>query len=535
LSLGPTFIKLGQLLSTRPDVLPPSYVQELAVLQDRVPPADWAEARAVLEAEVGPVEEAFDTFDPEPISGASLGQVYTATHEGRRVAVKVRRPGVESLVAADLQVVRWLLPVLLVFVDEAQSYSLSNLADEFETTIDQEMDYEREAAMLEEIRRNFTGDDRVAMPPQVPALSGPTVLTMAYIGGTKITAVHELDAMDVDRSAVAENLQRAYLQMMVVDGVFHADPHPGNLAVQDDGTVVFYDFGMSGRVDESVQESIVDFYLAAASYDTEGILDALTDLDTLSPEADRAVLSEVLELAIRDARGEVVEDYRVQQIVGQLEDTMYEFPFRLPRDLALVLRVATVVEGVCVTLDPEFDFIEVATQFLTERGYREAGVRRAVEDLGDQLQSASRSALRVPPKLERTLDRADRGSLRVQADINDPNRRLDRLAKRVVYGLLLAAGWVSTTLVYLDAGVRPAAVPAAVTVVFAALLYRAFQGPRGFAGEPQFTRQGLARQQNAASDDEEGSRPSLAPAMGPDADVGADVDTGPDSDADGGE
>jgi len=514
LTLGPTFIKLGQLLSTRPDVLPPSYIEELAELQDQVPPADWAGAREVLEAEVGPVDEAFEDFDRDPISGASLGQVYTATHEGTEVAVKVRRPGVESLVDADLQVIEWVLPLVLVFVDEARSYSLENLAEEFDTTINQEMDYEREAEMLREIRANFAGDDRVAMPPVVDERSGPTVLTMEYLPGTKITDVRALDELGVDRSAVAEALQRAYLQMMIVDGVFHADPHPGNLAVQPDGTIVFYDFGMSGRVDQRVQDSIVDFYVAAASYDTEGILDALTSLGTLSPEADRAVLSEVLELAIRDARGEVVEDYRVQRIVDQLEDTMYEFPFRLPRELALVLRVATVVEGVCVTLDPEFDFIEVATEFLTEEGYREAGVRRAVEDVGEQVADASRSALRVPPKLERALDRVERENLRVQADLKDPDDRLDRLGRRVVYGVLLAAGWVSTTLVYLDAGAQPALVPGVVTVAFAALLYKSFRDRTTFAAEPQFTRQGLAEQ----GADGEGSldRPSLAPTMGPD-------------------
>jgi predicted unusual protein kinase regulating ubiquinone biosynthesis (AarF/ABC1/UbiB family) len=548
LTLGPTFIKLGQLLSTRPDVLPPEYIEELSELQDRVPPADWAGAREVLEAEVGPVDEAFDDFDREPISGASLGQVYTASHEGRDVAVKVRRPGVESLVEADLQVIKWLLPVVLLFVDDAQSYSVSNLADEFDTTINQEMDYAREADMLREIRGNFADDDRVKMPPVVDERSGETVLTMAYIPGTKITDVRALDAKGVDRTAVANALQRVYLQMMVVDGVFHADPHPGNLAVQDDGTIVFYDFGMSGRVDESVQDSIVDFYLAAASYDTEGILDALTALGTLSPEADRGALAEVLELGIQDARGEVVEDYRVQGVINNLEDKMYEFPFRLPRELALVLRVATVVEGVCVTLDPEFDFIEVATEFLTEQGFREEGVRRAVEDVGDQVVDASRSALRVPPKLERALDRVERENLRVQADISDPQDRLERLAKRVVYGGLLAAGWVSTTLVYVDAGTREAAVPAALTGVFALLLYRSFRDRKTFATEPQFTRQGLADQreggggafgldlsvdeETSAYDGEDGVDVDVEPEADEGADDGGSVDVDAEPEAD---
>ncbi|MFB6173104.1 MAG: ABC1 kinase family protein, partial [Halobacteriales archaeon] len=321
LTLGPTFIKLGQLLSTRPDVLPPEYIDVLSELQDRVPPADWADAREVIEAELGPAEAVFEDFETEAISGASLGQVYRAEYEDEPVAVKVRRPGVESLVEADLRVIRWLLPVVIRFVGESRAFSLRNLADEFAKTIRQEMDYEREAAMLTEIRSKFEGDDRFRMPSVVEDRSTRRVLTMEYVPGTKITEVEELDRMGLDRSTLAEALQRAYLQMIMEDGVFHADPHPGNLAIQEDGTIVFYDFGMSGRVDPFVQEKIVEFYVAVANQDIDGILDALVEMGTLSPEADRETMGQVMELAIADARGQDIEQYRVQQIVQQVEDT----------------------------------------------------------------------------------------------------------------------------------------------------------------------------------------------------------------------
>ncbi|WP_198662159.1 ABC1 kinase family protein [Halorussus litoreus] len=493
LTLGPTFIKLGQLLSTRPDVLPPEYVEVLAQLQDEVPPAPWADARVVLEEEVGPVEERFDDFDTDAISGASLGQVYTARVDDREVAVKVRRPDIEDLVAADLQVVRWSLPVLLYFVGDARAFSLETLAEEFGRVIRQEMDYEREAEMLAEIRANFEGDDAVAIPAVLESHSGPRVLTMEYIEGTKINDVEELDALGIDRHEVAVNLQRAYLQMMLEDGVFHADPHPGNLAVCDDGTIVFYDFGMSGRVDEFVQNKIVDFYVSVANRDIDGILDALVEMGTLSPEADRETMGQVMELAIEDARGENIETYRVQQIVSQVEDTIYEFPLRLPSNLALVLRVATVVEGVCVTLDTDFDFISVATDYLSEQGYREETIRQYATETGDQLRRSVESSVRVPPKLEDALDRIDRDDFYVRADVEDSNDVFERLAKRLVYGMLLASGAFSTAFLYATTEVRAAAVAATFSLGVAVMLYRTFRKRKGTRVTPQFTRHEMRR------------------------------------------
>ncbi len=491
LTLGPTFIKLGQLLSTRPDILPPEYVDELSKLQDRVPPAEWPAAERVLEAELGPIDERFDGFETAAISGASLGQVYKARLDGEPVAVKVRRPGVESLVEADLRVLRWSLPVVRRFVGEARSFSLETLADEFARTIRQEMDYVREARMLREIRENFADRPDIRMPHVIDSHSTGRVLTMEYVGGTKITDVEALDEAGHDRTALAETLQRAYLQMIIDDGVFHADPHPGNLAVQDDGTLVFYDFGMSGYVDPFVQDKIVDFYSAVARQDIDAILDALIEMGTLSPAADREVMGDVMELAIADARGQDIEHYRVQQIVRQVEDTIYEFPLRLPSNLALVLRVATVVEGVCVTLDPDFDFIAVATGYLRDEGYLAAGAREYVRERAGEVRDAGESMVRVPPKLEAALDRVHREDLHVRADIEDSDDHLTTLAWRLSAALVLAASIVGASLLYALADPVSAAVPTVVAVLALAVLYRSFRTPGGFRGHPQFTRHEL--------------------------------------------
>ena len=511
LTLGPTFIKLGQLLSTRPDVLPPAYIDVLSALQDEVPPAPWSEAKAVLEDELGPVDERFAAFDSDPISGASLGQVYRARLEsgtvdagrvhgeptaadgdgGREVAVKVRRPDIEDLVRADLRVIKWSLPLLLYFVDDARSFSLENLAEEFSKTIREEMDYEREAEMLAEIRENFAGDDRFLIPDVIESHSGPRVLTMEYVEGTKINDIEELERRGIDRTRIAENLERAYLQMIMDDGVFHADPHPGNLAVTDDGRIVFYDFGMSGRVDPFVQEKIIEFYVAVANQDIDAILDALIEIGTLSPDADRGVMAEVMEIAIQDARGEDVEQYRVNQIVGQIEDSIYVFPFRLPKNLALVLRVATVVDGVCVTLDEDFDFISVATDYLTEEGYREESIRQYIDETGRQIRRSGESLTRLAPKAERALDRLDRDDLYVRIGLEDEEQVFDELAKRLVYGMLLTMSLFSMGVLYALEAPRGSIVAAVFAVLVTIQLYRSFRSPKSIGARPQFTRQNM--------------------------------------------
>ncbi len=492
LDLGPTFIKLGQLLSTRPDILPPVYIDRLSQLQDDVPPADWADVEPVIEASLGVVEDHFSSFGRQAIHGASLGQVHRAEIEGEPVAVKVRRPGVTERVETDLRVIRLALPVLLYFIDDARAFSLENLADEFARVIRQEMDYEREATILEQIRANFADESRIRIPATRASHSTDRILTMEYVEGTKITDVEALDAQGIDRTGVAERLERAYLRMIVVDGVFHADPHPGNLAVQPDGTIVFYDFGMSGRVEPTDREHIVDFYVAVAERDIDGILDALVALGTLSPEADRQLMGRVLEVAIADARGERIEDWRVQQIIDRVESTMYEFPLRLPSRLALVMRVATVVEGVCVTLDADFDFIDVATDFLTEQGFRDESVRRVVRETGRAFGDAGLAALRAAPKAERVLDRFEREEAFLRMGVEDPERVIERLARRLVLATFGAGSLLAGAIVYTFRGIDPVALAALGVFAICLLgLVRSFRRRPALGARPRFTRQNL--------------------------------------------
>jgi len=527
IALGPTFIKVGQILSTRPDVLPGPYIAVLSRLQDRVPPADWERVRPIVEAELGPVDDVFDGFDTEPISGASLGQVYTAEVDGEQVAVKVLRPNIRKRVEADLRVIEALTPLLIRGAKPGQAFTLENLADEFAATIREEMDYVHERRMLHTVRENFADDPMIRIPRALDAYSGERVLTMEYVGGTKITDVEALDAKGVDRVALVERLQEAYIEMVLEHGVFHADPHPGNLAVQDDGTLVFYDFGITGTIDDRLQDQIFDFYVAIARNDIDGVIDAFTAMGALDPTADRELMRELFEVVFESFRGQGVDEYRVQQLVAQFQRELYEFPLRLPQDLALIVRVTTVLEGVARTLDPEMDLIEVITEYVREQGHAQEGVRQAVESVGDELGAAVGALVRTPPKLEAVLDRFERESVTVRTAIADEDGIVDALTGQIVYGLAFVA-FVFAALVLFVGGEPTAAAAAALGAPLSLLLAaRSLRRRSGIRAEPQFTRQNLrAREGDERPANSEGS------AVGEvDLESGFGTGDGPDRDA----
>ena len=501
LDLGPAFIKFGQMLSTRPDVLPPAYVRELSELQDRVPAAPWSEARAVLEAELGDVDEVFASFEREPISGASIGQVYVArlaagtagVDEPTDVAVKVLRPGVRPRVEADLRVIRTLLPFVTRLAPPGQRFTFENLADEYAATIRQEMDYAHEGQRQETVRANFAGNDRVVVPPVFGSLSTDRVLVTQYVEGTKISNVGRLRSMGLDPTELAERLERVYIQMIIEDGVFHADPHPGNLAVQSDGSLVFYDFGLTGTLSQRRRDELFEFYIAVAEEDIEGVLDAFEGMGALDPDADREFMRAGMELAFENLRGGEIDVNEVRELVEGFQGTLREFPMRLPRDLALMVRVATILEGVCYTLDDEFDFIDVVTKYVREEQGEESA-RRFLAIGADRLTEIGLATLRVPTKAERALDRIDRGDLAVNATLRDDGQVVRRFTARILLGAFALAGVVMSSLSFaFRATVGDAVVVFTVisTAVVLGLVWWSFRRPRGVSAQPQFTRQSL--------------------------------------------
>jgi predicted unusual protein kinase regulating ubiquinone biosynthesis (AarF/ABC1/UbiB family) len=497
LYLGPTFIKIGQILSTRPDVLPPVYISVLSQLQDRVPADPWESVKPLVEADLGPVDETFDEFDTDPISGASLGQVYTAVVDGERVAVKVRRPGIVAQVEADLRVVQTLLPLVLRVAPPGQAFTMENLADEFETTIREELDYEHEAEMLAAVGENFADEPKVKIPRALPQFSTGRILTMEYVDGVKIDDVAAIDEMGLDREALVRRLEETYIDMIIDHGVFQADPHPGNIAIQSDGTIVFYDFGVTGRLDAYTQEKLFDFYVAVAQNDIERVIDTFVELGALDPSVDRQWMREVFELVFESLRGGGVEVYEVRQIVSEFQGTLYEFPLRLPQNLALIVRVSTVLEGVCRTLDDDFDFIAVVNDYIRDEDRREENVQTLVDRFEGSLTEVLRGVVGAPVGIDDVLTDLGREAVAVEVDLEARNEALDHLASRVVWGLLFASGALSTTVLVAFSDILAAEVTAVGTAVVGLFFARAMRRrQRGLTVKPQFTRQSMRQRQN---------------------------------------
>lgn len=434
LDLGPAFIKVGQVLSTRPDIVPPEYAEVLATLQDEVPEGIGGDPRQRLVDDLG---DALDHGSVEPVAGGSLAYVFTAEVDGERLAFKVRRPNITEYIERDLQVIRALVPVVGIVADERHHFSLRNVADDFERIILDELDFEREARMMQAIGENVR-DDEVIIPNVVDEFSDEHIIAMEYVHGTKITDHRELGRMGIDRQALAQTITEVYLEMGLIDGVFHADPHPGNLAVADDGRLIIYDFGMSERLAPGTKAEVVGLYRSLVSRDVDELIDSLIALEVLEPGVDRRQVRDVLELFLQNLEGRPTITWR--HIITELYDQLHEFPFRIPPDVMLLIRVGTVGEGVCRQLDPNFDFIEAARRFLLDAGLLEHELEAVLRQLHTDLLRSAPAVAGLPARIDRTLDQLERGELTVTTQSTESTTGNRAVGYAIVSaGLVIAA------------------------------------------------------------------------------------------------
>lgn len=404
IELGPAFVKLGQLLSVRPDVLPGPYVEEFARLQDDVPPVPFDRVKPVIEAGTGPIDRVFDSFDSSAVSGASLGQVYRARYKGMDVVVKVNRPGIGDEVAVDTRVLRRLVPLVGRFIDRGLRTSAESIVDQFSLTAMEEMDYRKEAEHLLAIKRNLHGDKGVIVPDVFRELSSGSVLVMNRVDGIKIADVKALDAAGIDRKRLARKVARVFLAMLLGDEIFHADPHPGNISVTGDGKIVLYDYGMAGTLDEDTRTDLIRFYLALLTGDPDKVVDMMLRLGILDPMANRVVVRRGIELAIADMHGKKVEETEVKALMEVANRTIYQFPFRLPRNLVLYMRMSSILEGVCTTLDPDFRFVRLLGGLLEDEGLVNEAYKRDILDEFAKLRSGLEATIEVAPLLRSALE-----------------------------------------------------------------------------------------------------------------------------------
>jgi predicted unusual protein kinase regulating ubiquinone biosynthesis (AarF/ABC1/UbiB family) len=367
-ALGPAYIKLGQWLSSRADLLPQPYLDVLEKLQDDVLPAPFSEVRLTLEKELGSLDEIFEYFNTSAISGASLGQVYLAKYEQKDVVVKISRPHIEQTIGQNIYILKKLLPFATRFIDENLRFSAEGMLSQFIETVHEEMDYRIEARNLIEIKNNLKEDRSVIIPKVYLDRTSRHVITLEYLPGTKVTDIRTLDEYDIDRAKLVYRIHRLFFKMLLRHSIFHADPHPGNISVSSNGTIILYDFGMVGRLDDETRRRLVRLYLGLVDKDPVRTTDVLIELGTLEPSVDRRLVEKGLDLSIQSLHGKKVDRMEVKALQDLANKTLSRFPFRLPKSLALYMRMASILEGIYHYHGVKFQFVHVLVSLLEEEG-----------------------------------------------------------------------------------------------------------------------------------------------------------------------
>jgi len=368
IDLGPSYIKLGQWLSSRADLLPQPYLDVLESLQDDVLPEPFSDVRPILEKELGSLDEVFDYFNPASISGASLGQVYRAGYKGQDVVVKISRPNIEETIGQNIYILKKLLPIATRFIDENLRFSAEGMLSQFIETVYEEMDYRIEAKNLAEIKNNLKNDKSVIIPKVYLDRTSRHVITLEYLPGIKVTDIKTLDQHDIDRVKLVYRIHRLFFKMLLRHSIFHADPHPGNISITSNGTIILYDFGMVGRIDDETRRRLVRLYLGLIDKDPVRTTDVLMELGTLEPSVDRRLVEKGLELSIQSLHGKKVDRMEVKALQDLANKTLSRFPFRLPKNLALYMRMASILEGIYHYHDVKFQFVRVLVSLLEEEG-----------------------------------------------------------------------------------------------------------------------------------------------------------------------
>ncbi len=459
LSLGSAFIKLGQLLSARPDVLPASWVEELSRLQDSVPAFSFQTAQALLEQELGERCAEIIDLDPEPLGAASLAQVHRASlRSGRQVVLKIQRPGLERLFRLDLEVMQQVAAVLQRHPTWGVGRDWVSIAQECRRVLLRELDFRLEAEHAARFRQQFLDDPGIRIPAVVWELTTRRVLCLDYVPGIKITDRAAILEAGIDPAAVAEKGAASYLQQLVRFGFFHADPHPGNLAVARDGALIYYDFGMVGSLSQRLRGRLGRMVTAAAARDAAGLVNELQAAGVIAPDIDPGPVRRLVRVMLTEALTPPFSANVIEKLSGDLYDLVYGQPFGLPPELIFVMRALSTFEGVGRSLDPSFSLVAIARPYLLPLMSASGnGPNDLFNQLGRQAVEVGSRALGLPQRLEDSLSRIEQGDLQVQIRAGETDRLLRRVAlsqQSAGQSMLLGALLVSAAL--LAASTRPA-------------------------------------------------------------------------------
>jgi len=441
--LGGLLIKLGQFFSTRVDVLPQSSIQELTGLQDEVQSVPFRDIKQVAEEDFKrPLNEVYAEVDEMPIASASLGQVHRgALLTGQVVAIKILRPGIEELVRVDLKAIHAVIRLLKILTDWERKIDMDAIYVEFASTLLDELDYIKEAHNCETIANN-NQDQQIIFPSIYHDYTTHRVLTMEYMEGIKITNYDQLSKSGIDRGSIARLLLGAYVTQILVDGFFHADPHPGNLFVTQEGKLVMIDFGMVGSIPPELKEILVDLVLAIVKRDNIQVVGYFKRIGFLRYDADTELVARAVGILLEETLGLGVDFAKADfgAFLTDLEQLLYEQPFQIPAQFTFLGRALGTLYGICIGLDPNFNFLDEAKPYLNSFAKEETTIWNSVKEKASQFGAA---LVDIPPVAARVLTRMDKGEFSVRLPLNSleetiaaNTRANNSISAAIIFGLL---------------------------------------------------------------------------------------------------
>ncbi|NPV93227.1 MAG: AarF/ABC1/UbiB kinase family protein [Firmicutes bacterium] len=449
--LGPTFVKLGQVLSTRPDLMPPDYIAELERLQDKVPPFPYQQVVKQLVKEIGHPEEIFEEFDPTPLAAASIGQVHLARLKtGEKVIVKVQRPDIEKQIDNDLEILVGLAKMAEKRSDLARQIGLEAMIEDFAKLFRRELDYDRESKNTERMRINFQNDERVIIPRVFWEYTTPRVLTEEYIEGIKFSDIAEVERRGLDRRKLSALGTEAFLSQILEHGFFQVDPHPGNILIIDDDHIAFIDFGEVAVLSGRRLETLAELFTNLNSRDLDGLMSTMRDLGfvTESIDADQFQddLSDVIERVYMGSIGNI----DIKQLQGDLLDLAYRYQMKVPSYMTSLMKALIIVEGVGRKLDPTFNFTEVAVDLGKRLFIERLKPKNLFNSLKRNYHRDVRPLLAFPRHFNNLVRHTSDGHLKVNIQVSLTEKaesQVFRLVNRLCASVLVTGGLVGAALI----------------------------------------------------------------------------------------
>ena len=457
--LGPTFIKLGQMLSTRADVLPAEFIKELIKLQDEVPPFAFDDARNIIEAELNAaLDTQYSSVNPVPLAAASIGQVHRATTiEGDEVVIKVQRPGIKKTIEVDLEIMLHLATLVERHLDGWDLHRPTELVHEFGQSLERELDYLTEAGHMERLANMYLNDSRVYIPKVFREATTPRILTMEYVDGIHAGCMDELQEKGYDLVEIAKIGADLVIDQTMVHGFFHADPHPGNLMILPGNVICFLDMGMMGRLERYTRENIVDLAMAVVHQDQTALVNALLRITEWDDEPDRRTLGRALSSFVDQHINRPLKEIELGKVLQQVFDITVKYRLRLPSDLLLLIKALTAVEGLGRRLDPNFDIIAIAAPVVKAIQMKRYHPRRLAEDFWEYALETVGIFKELPGEVRAVLRLARQGRLRVELEhvaLDEMRLTQDRASNRLSFAIVLASLIIGSSMI-IHSGIPP--------------------------------------------------------------------------------